>query len=200
MAYIDWWNRTGPITMGERFGLNEISTRAKTLSPTKSYTAEPVLPSQFDYTSPAEMQDIQHQAGVGELVKDGGRIGVRKKYLAGGLLRAAGPLWKIAKPYVKKNMPRMIAGADKIKKRFMEKLYKIGTMRDVASKVKKTHPHLKKGMNNRIRALNKYEDKITSGWKGLREKRGMIRKKGKDRVVNYKGGLIRKPKLALRGF
>jgi len=38
MAYIDWWNRTGPITMGERFGLNEISTRAKTLSPTKSYT------------------------------------------------------------------------------------------------------------------------------------------------------------------
>jgi hypothetical protein len=79
MAYIDWWNRTGPITMGERFGLNEISTRAKTLSPTKSYTAEPVLPSQFDYTSPAEMQDIQHQAGVGELVKDGGRIGVKKK-------------------------------------------------------------------------------------------------------------------------
>jgi len=38
MAYIDWWNRTGPITMGERFGLNEISTARKTLSPTKSYT------------------------------------------------------------------------------------------------------------------------------------------------------------------
>ena len=40
MAYIDWWNRTGPITMGERFGLNEISTRAKTLSPTKSYASK----------------------------------------------------------------------------------------------------------------------------------------------------------------
>ena len=40
MAYINWWNRTGPITMGERFGLNEISTRAKTLSPTKSYTED----------------------------------------------------------------------------------------------------------------------------------------------------------------
>jgi len=40
MAYIEWWNRTGPITMGERFGLNEISTRAKTLSPTKSYTED----------------------------------------------------------------------------------------------------------------------------------------------------------------
>ena len=38
MAYIDWWIRTGPITLGERFGLNEISTRAKTLSPIKSYT------------------------------------------------------------------------------------------------------------------------------------------------------------------
>jgi hypothetical protein len=37
MAYIDWWNRTGPITMGERFGLNEISTARKTLSPIKSY-------------------------------------------------------------------------------------------------------------------------------------------------------------------
>ena len=39
MAYIDWWNRTGPITMGERFGLNEISTARKTLSPTNSHTA-----------------------------------------------------------------------------------------------------------------------------------------------------------------
>ena len=38
MAYIEWWNRTGPVTLGERFGLNEISTRAKTLSPTKSHT------------------------------------------------------------------------------------------------------------------------------------------------------------------
>ena len=37
MAYIDWWNRTGPITMGERFGLNEISIARNTLSPTKSY-------------------------------------------------------------------------------------------------------------------------------------------------------------------
>ena len=41
MAYIDWWNRTGPITMGERFGLNEISTARKTLSPTKSYAKKP---------------------------------------------------------------------------------------------------------------------------------------------------------------
>jgi len=39
MAYIEWWNRTGPITMGERFGLNEISTARKTLSPTNSHTA-----------------------------------------------------------------------------------------------------------------------------------------------------------------
>jgi len=38
VAYIDWWNRTGPVTLGERFGLNEISTARNTLSPTKSYT------------------------------------------------------------------------------------------------------------------------------------------------------------------
>jgi len=38
MAYIEWWNRTGPITLGERFGLNEISIARNTLSPTKSYT------------------------------------------------------------------------------------------------------------------------------------------------------------------
>jgi len=37
MAYIEWWNRTGPITLGERFGLNEISIARNTLSPTKSY-------------------------------------------------------------------------------------------------------------------------------------------------------------------
>jgi len=37
MAYIEWWNRTKPITMGERFGLNEISIARETLSPTKSY-------------------------------------------------------------------------------------------------------------------------------------------------------------------
>ena len=79
MAYIDWWNRTGPITLGERFGLNEISTARETLSPTKSHTAEPVIPSQFDEISIEEMEDIKQQAGVGELVKDGGRIGVKKK-------------------------------------------------------------------------------------------------------------------------
>jgi len=40
MAYIDWWNRTGPVTLGERFGLNEISIARNTLSPTKSYTED----------------------------------------------------------------------------------------------------------------------------------------------------------------
>ena len=79
MAYIDWWNRTGPITMGERFGLNEISTRAKTLSPIKSHTAESVMPSQFDEISIEEMEDLKKQVKFGQQVKDGGRIGVKKK-------------------------------------------------------------------------------------------------------------------------
>ena len=66
-------------SLGKRFGLNEISTARETLSPTKSHTAESILPSQFDYTPPEEIEDIKKQAGVGELVKDGGRIRVKKK-------------------------------------------------------------------------------------------------------------------------
>ena len=82
MAYIDWWNRTGPITLGERFGLNEISTRAKPLSPTKSHTASPFLsplPADFDEISLEEMEDLKKQVKFGQQVKDGGRIGVKKK-------------------------------------------------------------------------------------------------------------------------
>ena len=78
MAYIDWWNRTGPITMGERFGLNEISTRANTLSPTKSYARIGTLPT----FAPEEIEmpivpDLLREEGiqVGPQVKDGGRIG-----------------------------------------------------------------------------------------------------------------------------
>ena len=82
MAYIEWWNRTGPITMGERFGLNEISTRAKPLSPTNSHTASPLLsplPADFDEISIEEMEDLKKQVKFGQQVKDGGRIGVKKK-------------------------------------------------------------------------------------------------------------------------
>jgi hypothetical protein len=39
MAYIPWYDRLKPATLGERFGLNEISTARNTLSPTNSHTA-----------------------------------------------------------------------------------------------------------------------------------------------------------------
>ena len=77
MAYIEWWNRTGPITLGERFGLNEISTARNTLSPIKSHTAESLLPSQFDEIYLEEMEDIKKQVKFGEQVKDGGRIDMK---------------------------------------------------------------------------------------------------------------------------
>ena len=77
MAYIEWWNRKGPITLGERFGLNEISTARKTLSPIKSHTAESVMPSQFDEISIEEMEDLKKQVKFGPQVKDGGRIGFK---------------------------------------------------------------------------------------------------------------------------
>ena len=79
MAYIDWWNRTGPSTLGERFGLNEISTRAKPLSPIKSHTAGALyapLPEDFDEISIEEMEDLKKQVKFGRQVKDGGRIGL----------------------------------------------------------------------------------------------------------------------------
>ena len=66
-------------SLGTRFGLNEISTARKTLSPIKSHTAESVIPSQFDEISIEEMEDLKKQVKFGQQVKDGGRIGVKKK-------------------------------------------------------------------------------------------------------------------------
>ena len=90
MAYIDWWNRTGPITMGERFGLNEISTRAKTLSPTKSHTQvasnyyvppRDSNPPWIHYPSndPKAHQQILEDFDISEetMHKDGGRIDMK---------------------------------------------------------------------------------------------------------------------------
>ena len=41
MSYVPWYKRMEPITLGERFELDQFSTRAKTLSPTKSYAEKP---------------------------------------------------------------------------------------------------------------------------------------------------------------
>ena len=41
MSYIPWFKRMEPITLGERFELDQFSTRAKPLSPTKSYAEKP---------------------------------------------------------------------------------------------------------------------------------------------------------------
>jgi len=83
MAYIEWWNRTGPATLGERFGLNEISTRAKTLSPTKSYAEKPTYNWEegdwwdLDDQSVGNtkiLEDFDHTTAT--MHKDGGRIGL----------------------------------------------------------------------------------------------------------------------------
>ena len=41
MSYVPWFKRMEPITLGERFELDLFSTRAKPLSPTKSYAQKP---------------------------------------------------------------------------------------------------------------------------------------------------------------
>jgi len=87
VAYIEWWNRTGPVTLGERFGLNEISIARNTLSPIKSHTAKEGwwFGTQGNYGAPEELSpmpnipDLLREEGikVGEQVKDGGRIGLK---------------------------------------------------------------------------------------------------------------------------
>ena len=41
MSYVPWYKRMEPITLGERFELDQFSTARKTLSPTKSYAEKP---------------------------------------------------------------------------------------------------------------------------------------------------------------
>ena len=41
MSSVPWYKRMEPITLGERFELDQFSTRAKPLSPTKSYAQKP---------------------------------------------------------------------------------------------------------------------------------------------------------------
>jgi len=68
-------------------------------------------------------------------------------------------LYKIAKPHIKKNMPRFVEGrlnkpvTNKVKKRFLEKLYKSDVMKDVAKSVKSDIPKLKPLMNKKIHHL-----------------------------------------------
>tara|TARA_R110000824_G_scaffold67742_2_gene175364 strand:+ start:88 stop:2529 length:2442 start_codon:yes stop_codon:yes gene_type:complete len=92
MAYIEWWNRTGPATLGERFGLEEIFTARKTLSPTKSHPQ--VASSDWYYAPPkgsnpdwpyyprndpeAHKQILEDfDISKETMHKDGGRIGFR---------------------------------------------------------------------------------------------------------------------------
>ena len=106
MAYIPWYNRTGPITMGERFGLNEIPTRAKTLSPTKSYAEKPYNWEEGDWTDPNDdsvggtkiLEDFDISTAT--MQKDGGRIGLAKWATADRAKVA-----KIIEQYIGENKP-----------------------------------------------------------------------------------------------
>ena len=84
MAYINWWNRTGPVTLGERFGLNEISTARKTISPTKSYAKKPPYNwEQGDWMDPSDSSVgntgilENFDISTATMQKDGGRIDMK---------------------------------------------------------------------------------------------------------------------------
>ena len=84
MAYIPWYDRLKPATLGERFGLNEISTRAKPLSPTKSYASK--LGTEYEdiitiddydrwYKNTKILEDFDVSKAT--MHKDGGRIDMK---------------------------------------------------------------------------------------------------------------------------
>ena len=84
MAYIPWYDRLKPATLGERFGLNEISTARNTLSPTKSYAQKPPYNwEQGNWWDPNDqsvggtqiLEDFDHTTAT--MHKDGGRIDMK---------------------------------------------------------------------------------------------------------------------------
>ena len=87
MAYIPWYDRLKPATLGERFGLNEISTARNTLSPTNSHTAglSDMFPGTFTSYQDAlaggfqgTMEEWLQQQSIPQIdrpLAEGGRIG-----------------------------------------------------------------------------------------------------------------------------
>ena len=83
MSYVPWFKRMEPITLGERFEMDQFSTRAKPLSPTKSYAQKP--PYNWEQGNwwdlddqsvgnTAILEDFDHTTAT--MHKDGGRIGL----------------------------------------------------------------------------------------------------------------------------
>ena len=83
MSYVPWFKRMEPITLGERFELDQFSTRAKPLSPIKSYAQKP--PYNWEQGNwwdlddqsvgnTAILEDFDHTTAT--MHKDGGRIGL----------------------------------------------------------------------------------------------------------------------------
>ena len=82
MSYVPWFKRMEPITLGERCELDQFSTRAKPLSPTKSYAQKPYNWEEGDWWdlddqsvgNTAILEDFDHTTAT--MHKDGGRIGL----------------------------------------------------------------------------------------------------------------------------
>ena len=128
---------------------------------------------------------------------------VRKKYLAGGLLgTAAKAVYKANKGKIKSFMKDKLKGklnttknlrdaVNIIKDKMLkgDKKYKTG---DSTLDTQKLYG-LMKGEKQLNKFLKKTQDKI----KGTKDLKKL---KSEGRKPNFKGGLIRKPKLAIKGF
>lgn len=128
---------------------------------------------------------------------------VRKKYLAGGLLRtAAKAVYKANKGKIKSFMKDKLKGklnttknlrdaVNIIKDKMLkgDKKYKTG---DSILDTQKLYG-LMKGERKLNKFLKKTQDK-------LKARKDLKKLKSEGRKPNFKGGLIRKPKLAIKGY
>jgi len=133
---------------------------------------------------------------------------VRKKYLAGGLIRGLagqiikrvvkGPKYKALAKEIKKRADKLYKGQDQTLKRHEVKIRKMKPMeeglRDVVSSkgFSSKLPKVKEAATKALERVQKFTKQ-----KKL-EAREYIQSKGRKK--HFKGGLIRKPKLAKRGF
>ena len=144
----------------------------------------------------------------------------RPKYFAGGLLRGAISyatkkfLKEGSKKYSKKIIKEGLSKKDKalanVGRKFRilghasKKLDDLGeNITSVASKTGGGRTFRQQKNAAHFKRVNKTIDKITKDQKKLRTMGEMLKKRNLElqgRKPNFKGGLIRKPKLALRGF
>ena len=105
MAYIDWWNRTGPATLGERFGLNGVKRVALAKGVSGGWWGDWELNYKDQMTFEEYKQDLDIDKNPSGLEKaEGGRIGFNEGTTREQIKKATKKKYKdFVKAFKKKN-------------------------------------------------------------------------------------------------